>query len=665
MLKKICAGAAVFTAIVMFAGTALGETYYIDDGDITVSQDSTGRYVNGSATAETGETVITQHASGTATAYTVTVTSGEEGAVVEVTLKDVNIEAADAYTKGVQEHDGESAVTVNGSAEITFEGDNKLSGGAGLDVLGSGAGGSETGKGGAGIEVGDGDSLTLNAADEDATLTANGGNYAAGIGSTMGEDAGSVTVEDGTVTANGGYGAAGIGAGQGGNGGSVTIEDGTVTANGGEHGAGIGGGEQIWLEGGNGGEITINGGDVTANGGEYAAGIGSGDNSANYGEEGGMNENVTGGNITINGGDVKAKGGYQGAGIGGGNHGDGGVIIINDGKVYATTTTDEWGYSFGAGIGGGSFADGGTVTIYGGDVTALGGMYSAGVGGGYDGVYGFGHGGIFIIYGGKLYAVGGAYAAAIGGAYLGNGGSITLAGGETHAIAGYGASALGGGFGGLGGDISIYDGNREAQTMLEAYAYGNKWAIDITGDTTGVENVINGRFRGKVPGLDVANKTQLTQLEIVDANGNVISVMMLPLVTISETQILYRAFASTVFSGGSYRVRNSDGLYGNLYTEYDELENGTLAAQRDRVYTVKNDEMLNADDIIFVEPEPEPAVPDDEPSGGDSDGLPLGTPEIPLGTPATGDGGSIVYAILIAGAAVEFIKIARRKQTEE
>ena len=79
-----------------------------------------------------------------------------------------------------------------------------------------------------------------------------------------------------------GYGA-GIGASMVDDAGDITINGGTVTATGGSNAAGIGGGDQKKV-----GNITINGGTVTATGGQYAAGIGSGLNG-------------TVGNITIRG----------------------------------------------------------------------------------------------------------------------------------------------------------------------------------------------------------------------------------------------------------------------------------------------------------------------------------------------------------------------------
>ena len=85
------------------------------------------------------------------------------------------------------------------------------------------------------------------------------------------------------------------------------------------------------------------------------------------------------------------------------------------------------------------------LIINGGIITATGGKYSAGIGGGEDG-----DGGNITINGGVVTAIGGEYAAGIGGGSSdwrgGNGGELTINGGEIIAISGgHGAMAIGGG----------------------------------------------------------------------------------------------------------------------------------------------------------------------------------------------------------------------------
>ena len=152
--------------------------------------------------------------------------------------------------------------------------------------------------------------------------------------------------------------------------GTLTLKDdkeagsGSLKATGGKYGAGIGGGEYYSGE-----NITITGGRVNATGGWGSAGIGGGNyGSGNYG---------SGKNITIKGGTVTAKGGDCGAGIGGGNGGIGENIKITDGTVNAA------GGTAGAGIGGGAAGNGSNITVSGAaQVTTTAGKSGNGYGAG-------------------------------------------------------------------------------------------------------------------------------------------------------------------------------------------------------------------------------------------------------------------------------------------
>ena len=216
--------------------------------------------------------------------------------------------------------------------------------------------------------------------------------------------------------------------------GTLTLKDdkeagsGSLKATGGKYGAGIGGGEYYSGE-----NITITGGRVNATGGWGSAGIGGGNyGSGNYG---------SGKNITIKGGTVTAKGGDCGAGIGGGNGGIGENIKITDGTVNAT---GGWG---GAGIGGGDggyggYGNGKNITITDGTVTATGGIHGAGIGGGDSGI-----GENITITDGTVTATGGIYGAGIGGGVNASGSNVTVSGAaQVTATAGksdgyYGAGA--------------------------------------------------------------------------------------------------------------------------------------------------------------------------------------------------------------------------------
>ena len=169
-------------------------------------------------------------------------------------------------------------------------------------------------------------------------------------------------------------------------------------------------------------------------------------------------------NITITGGTVEAVGGSGGgAGIGGGYRGGGKNIIINGGAVTATTTGGESG----AGIGGGSGGDGGDIFIISGTVKATGGKYGAGIGGGDNG-----GGENITISGGTVTAQGGENGAGIGGGNAGSGMGITIEGGTVTAAGGDNGAGIGGGNGGDGEDIAISNGTVNATGGIHGAGIG-------------------------------------------------------------------------------------------------------------------------------------------------------------------------------------------------
>ena len=282
---------------------------------------------------------------------TITVINNIADKVLNLTLKDVKIDVSDTGDQYDWDQKGKAALSVQGkgNVEIELDGDNEL----------------KSGTQSAGLEKTSTGTLTLKDDSKEAgSLTATGGNNAAGIGGGFQGNGENITITGGTVTAAGGEFAAGIGGSNGGSGNNITIKGGTVTATGGGYrgnsGAGIGGGSS-----GSGENITINDGKVTATGGNYAAGIGGGSVGAWGGDAG------SGKNITITGGTVNATGTDGGAGIGGGgaaasdielwgsNGGNGEDITINGGKVNAS------GAYGGAGIGGGVNGIGSKVTVSG------------------------------------------------------------------------------------------------------------------------------------------------------------------------------------------------------------------------------------------------------------------------------------------------------------
>ena len=349
------AAALVLTAAMLTTLTApaFAETWDIEKGDITVKAGKT----EGTNMVSQGEqkdvedtgTVIT----GKSDKNTVTIEAKDKGDKVEVTLKDLNIDASRGSEAAV-------SVTGKGDTNIELDGDNELKGAhnrAGLEhnQTVDGEGNVTSGK------------LTIQDENNDGSLNATGKGFAAGIGGGS-VKAGQVTITGGTITATGEDGA-GIGGGHGNMGSNagnadIEISGGTIEATGGYASAGIGGG--TWGDA----NIKITGDAVIKNatGGVYGSGIGGG---------GGGNGDVTiSGNAKIE----NAQGGITGSGIGGGNGASGTVVIKDDSTVTAT------GGEAGAGIGGG-YAGLGDVTIEGNTtVNATGGVGSAGIGSGVDSV---------------------------------------------------------------------------------------------------------------------------------------------------------------------------------------------------------------------------------------------------------------------------------------
>ena len=369
------AAAFILTAAMLTTLTApaFAGTWYIEDGDITISAGESGNNVtqNENTTKNDPDTIITNREEG-ASSHTVTIDAKDEDDKVEVTLKDVNIDASSR---------SEAAVSVTGKGDTTIEldGDNELKSGAGH----------------AGLEHNKTDTsgeLTIQDKDNNGSLEAAGGFKGAGIGSAGSNDA-QVKITGGNITATSDDWGAGIGSGSYGTG-TVEITGGEINATGGYLGAGIGGGCN------GSGNVTISGGTITAAGSDGTAGIGGGYYN-------GATVTITGDAVIKNASSTK-----YGAGIGGGNGSDGNVTISGNAKIENATG----GYGA-AGIGGGAFSSpdkigNGNVVIK--DNAKIdnvqGGAYGAGIGGG---IYGLSN--VTIEGNTKVNATGGAGGAAIGG----------------------------------------------------------------------------------------------------------------------------------------------------------------------------------------------------------------------------------------------------------
>ena len=165
-------------------------------------------------------------------------------------------------------------------------------------------------------------------------------------------------------------------------------------------------------------------------------------------------EKTNGGSLTIadedKNGKLTAEGGGYGAGIGGGYEAGGSDIAISGGEVNATG-----GGAYGAGIGGGWGGSGSDITISGGEVKATGGSYGAGIGGGYSG-----DGSDITVSGGEVKATGGVNSAGIGGGLQGKGKDITVSGDAKLKVQGGVESWTGGAGAGIGNGGSKADGNQ-------------------------------------------------------------------------------------------------------------------------------------------------------------------------------------------------------------
>ena len=242
-------------------------------------------------------------------------------------------------------------------------------------------------------------------------------------------------------------------------------------------------------------------GSLTATGGDWGAGIGNG---GYYGNS----DNRSGENITITGGTVNATGGWGGAGIGGGYYGSGKNITIKGGTVTATGGEEGagigGGYYYGGGYyGNGYYGNGENIKITDGTVNATGGWGGAGIGGGGGGGNGAGGNGKNItIIGGTVTAGGGYRGAGIGGGISGSGKNITITGGTVNADGGTNAAGIGGGATGSGSNVTV---SGAAQVTAIAGKsndyYGAGATIGAGGNYTNGELVDGEEIQADIDGL--------------------------------------------------------------------------------------------------------------------------------------------------------------------
>lgn len=299
-IRKLLTRLVSLALIAVFLPTvAMADTWYLEDGSITVSATDSGQSVSqGGVTKEDSAPVIRNRDSSASTTNNVTI-KADTGATANVTLEDTNIDTTGgAGPNGA----GDAAVRTEGGGNVNLnvELDNTL----------------QSGDTRAGVEKGNGGNLTIGSESGSGQLVAVGGDGGAGIGSedrlaSGNYNVGNITITGGDIFATGNGGGAGIGGGWYCSASDITITGGNVTAVGKEDnpnrigGAGIGGGGSQSSNAGGGSNIKITGGRVVAVGGNFSAGIG-----------GSIGSN--GDNITISDAEVIAIGGTCAAGIGGG-----------------------------------------------------------------------------------------------------------------------------------------------------------------------------------------------------------------------------------------------------------------------------------------------------------------------------------------------------------
>ena len=339
--------------LITLTAPAFAETWYIEDGNITVKAgetEGTNKVSQGAnQEVEDTDTIITNRED-KASSNTVTIDAGSDK--VEVTLQDVNIKA-----------DSGSALTSKGDVTLTLKGDNSFTGGisgnssydlSGISSSGSltisgGETDSLTAQGGSGENGGDGIFSFGRVAISGGTVNATGG-----VGSSRNGGSGiyssnsSVTISGGTVNAAGGNGNFSGGCGIY-NSGSLIISDGTVNATGGNGKDGYGG------YGISSSDVAISGGTVNANGGDSKDGYGGNGISSSSGVA------ISDGTVNANGGDSK--------------NGSGGSGIFSFDRVAAISggTVNANGGNGGSGDGGDGIRSFAPVAISGGAVTANGG----------------------------------------------------------------------------------------------------------------------------------------------------------------------------------------------------------------------------------------------------------------------------------------------------
>lgn len=325
--KKLLSYFLSILLVTLMPVSILADTYYIDDGDITILNTGTQIVKQGSTSNNDDAPVITQRDSNTATNHKIAVHYTPGDNVATFTIKDVNIKSENSDIDTV---DGNGIDVDVHKAEITIEGNNKVDAARSAIRVTSG-------------------NLTIKG---DGTLTVNSSdNSDAKIGSDVDKKmSGTIHItDDVTITGVSGSGTNGavIGSGENGDLSGDIIIDGNATVN-------VTGGNGAIIGSGNNGDLT---GSITIGDNATVNASSQGDGSA----IGSGNDGNLSGSITIEGdASVVAKSYEGGSAIGSGKDGDlSGTVVIKDNAEVVAYAKDD-----GSAIGTGAFGDlAGTIEI--------------------------------------------------------------------------------------------------------------------------------------------------------------------------------------------------------------------------------------------------------------------------------------------------------------
>ncbi len=212
------------------------------------------------------------------------------------------------------------------------------------------------------------------------------------------------------------------------------------------------------------------------------------------------------------------------------------------------------------------------LTILGKDsdkLTAQGGYYAAGIGGGYSSTPA--QAGVITIKGGVINATGGdadggtGSGAGIGGGRGGDGGSITIEGGVVTATGGYRASGIGGGTSGTGGTILIKEGDITAIGGQYSAGIGGGYgrpmgSITIEGGTVNAAGINGGAGIGG--GYITSNITATyTGGSVLISGGDITATSTggSGIGSGSYSHISYRMPVSVTITGGTVEATSTNG----------------------------------------------------------------------------------------------------------